>query len=78
MGQPTITGPLDKHVSEPDCGRINRIQNDPGGSTGILDTMNQTSSNVPTDRLNIGIFDRRANSVQAIRAYIVGKNSGKT
>ena len=81
VGQPPITGPSDKHVSEPGCGRINRIQDDPGGSTGILDTASQTSSNVSADRLNIGTFGRLANSVdatQVIREYIVGKNSGKT
>ena len=51
VGQPSITGPPDKHVSEPGCGRMNLIQNDSGGSTGILDTVSQTSSNVPADRL---------------------------
>ena len=77
VGQPTITGPLDKHVSEPDCGQMNWIQNDPGGSTGILDTMNQTSSNVPTDRLNIGAFGRRANSVDATPSSDSGIHSWK-
>ena len=77
VGQPTITGPLDKHVSEPDCGRMNRIQNDPGGSTGILDTVNQTSSNVPTDRLNIGTFGRLANSVDATPSSDSGIHSWK-
>ena len=54
VGQPIITGPLGKHVSEPDCRRTNRIHSGPGGSTGVLDTVNQTGSDVPTDRLNIG------------------------
>ena len=76
-GQPTITGPLDKHVSEPGCGRMNRIRNDPGGSTGILDMVNQTSSNVPADRLNIGTFGRLANSVDATPSSDSGIHSWK-
>ena len=81
VGQPTITGAPDKHASEPGCGRMDRIQYDPRGSIGILDTASQTNSNVSADRLNIGTFGRLANSVDAtpsIREYIVGKNSGKT
>ena len=77
VGQPTITGPPDKHVSEPGCGRMNRIRNDPGGSTGILDTVNQTSSNVPADRLNIGTFGRLANSVDAMPSSDSGIHSWK-
>ena len=65
VGQPTITGPLGKHVSEPDGRRMNRIQSGPGVSTSILDTVNQIGSNVPTDRLNIGTFGRLANSADA-------------
>ena len=65
VGQPPITGPPDRHVSELGCGRINRIQNDPEGSSGILDTASQTSSNVSADRLNIGTFGRVATSVGA-------------
>ena len=77
VGQPPITGPPDKHVSEPGCGRINRIQYDPGGSTGILDTASQTSSNVSADRLNIGTFGRLANSVDATPSSDSGIHSWK-
>ena len=52
-------------MSELGCGRINQIQNDPGGLTGILDMASQTSSNVSADRLNIGTFGRVATSVGA-------------
>ena len=70
VGQPPIPGPPDKHVSEPGCGRINRIQDDPGGSTGILETASQTSSNVSADRLNIGTFGRSSDdaSGQPVRS----------
>ena len=77
VGQPPITGPPDNHVSELGCGRINRIQNDPGGSTGILDTASQTSSNVSADRLNIGTFGRLANSVGATPSSDSGIHSWK-
>ena len=77
VGQPTINGPPDKHVSEPGCGRMNRIQNDPRGSTGTLDTVSQTSSNLPADRLNIGTFGRLANSVDATPSSDSGIHSWK-
>ena len=64
-------------MSEPGCGRINRIQEDPGGSTGILDTASQTSSNVSADRLNIGTFGRLANSVDATPSSDSGIHSWK-
>ena len=57
VGQPFITGPLDNHVSEPNCRRTNRIHSGPGGSTGVLDPVNQTGSDVPTDRLSIGTIN---------------------
>ena len=77
VGQPPITGPSDKHVSELGCGRINQIQNYPGGSTGILDTASQTSSNVSADRLNIGTFGRVATSVGATPSSDSGIHSWK-
>ena len=77
VGQPTITGPQGKLVSEPDCRRMNRIHSGPGGSTGVLNTVNQTSSNVPTDRLNIGTFGRPANSADATPSSDSGVHSWK-
>ena len=77
VGQPPIPGPPDKHVSEPGCGRINRIQDDPGGSTGILDTASQTNSNISADQLNIGTFGRLANSVDATPSSDSGIHSWK-
>ena len=77
VGQPTINGPPDKHVSEPGCGRMNRIQSDPRGSTGILDTVSQTSSILPADRLNIGTFGRLANSIDATPSSDSGIHSWK-
>ena len=77
VGQPPITGPPDRHVSELSCGRINRIQNDPEGSSGILDTASQTSSNVSADRLNIGTFGRVATSVGATPSSDSGIHSWK-
>ena len=63
VGQPFITGrPLGKHVSEPDCRWTNRIHSGPGGSTGVLDTVNQTGSDVQTDRLSIGTINGPASS----------------
>ena len=62
VGQPFITGPLGNHVSEPDCRRTNRINSGPGGSTGVLDPVNQTRSDVQTDRLSIGTINGPANS----------------
>ena len=77
MGQPPIIGPPDRHVSELGCGRINRIQNDPEGSSGILDTASQTSSNVSADRLNIGTVGRVATSVGATPSSYSGIHSWK-
>ena len=65
VGQPPITGSPDRPVSEMGCGREDRIQNDPEGSSGILDTASQNSSNVSADRLNIGTVGRVATSVGA-------------
>ena len=62
VGPPFITGPLGKHVSEPDCRRTNRIYSGPGGSTGVLDAVNQTRSDVQTDRLSIGTTNGPASS----------------
>ena len=54
MGPPFITGPLGEHVIEPYCKRRSRIYSGPEGSTGVLDAVNQTGSDVQTDRLSIG------------------------
>ena len=62
MGQPFITGPLDNHVIEPDCRRTSRRDTGPGGSTGVLDPVNQTGSAVQKDRLNIGAINGPASS----------------
>ena len=62
VGQPFITSPLGNHVSESDCRRTNRINSGPGGSTGVLDPVNQTGSDVQTDRLSIGTINGPANS----------------
>ena len=56
VGQPPVTGPPDRHVSELDCGRIIHIQNGPEGSSSTLDTASQTSSNVSADQLNKGKY----------------------
>ena len=62
VGPPFITGPLGKHVSEPDCKRKNRIYSGPEGSTGVLDAVNQTGSDVQTDRLSISTTNGPASS----------------
>ena len=62
VGQPFITGPLGNHVSEPDCRRTNRINSGPWGSTGVLDPVNQTGSDVQTDHLSIGTINGPASS----------------
>ena len=62
VNQPFITGPLDNRVSEPDCRQTNRIHSGPGGSTGVLDPVNQTGSDVQTDRLSIGTMNGPASS----------------
>ena len=62
VGQPFITGPLGQHVSEPDCRRTNGIYSGPGGSTGVLDAVNQTGSDGQTDRLNTGTTNGPASS----------------
>ena len=77
VGQPPVTGPPDRHVSELGCGRIDRIQNDPEGSSGILDTASQTSSNVLADRLNIGTVGRVATSIGATPSSDSGIHSWK-
>ena len=77
VGQPVLAGPLGKHVSEPDCRQTNRIHSGPGGSTGVLDTVNQTGSDVPTDRLNIGTINRPASSGDAPPSSDSGVHSWK-
>ena len=77
VGQPPVTGPPDRHVSKLDCGRINHIQNGPEGSSVILDTASQTSSNVAADRLNIGTVDRVATSIGATPSSDSGVHSWK-
>ena len=49
-------------MSEPDCRRTNRIHSGPGGSTGVLDPVNQTGSDIQTDRLSIGTMNGPASS----------------
>ena len=64
VGQPFITGPLVKHVSEPDCRRTNRIHSGPpGGSTGVLDAVNQTGSDVQ-DRPFEHRYNKRAGELR--------------
>ena len=75
VGQPPVTGPPDRHVSELDCGRIIHIQNGPEGSPGTLDTASQTSSNVSADQLNMGTVDRVATSIGATPSSDSGVHS---
>ena len=77
VGQPPVTGPPDRHVSELGCGRIDQIQNDPEDSSGILDTASQTSSNVSADRLNIGTVGRVVTSIGATPSSDSGIHSWK-
>ena len=49
-------------MSESDCRRTNRIDGGPEGSTGVLDPVNQTGSDIQTDRLNIGTINGPASS----------------
>ena len=77
VGQPPITWSPDRPVSEMGCGRKDRIQNDPEGSSGILDTASQTSSNVSADRLNIGTVGRVATSIGATPSSDSGIHSWK-
>ena len=77
VGQPPVTGLPDRHVSELNCGRINHIQNGPEGSSGILDTTSQTSSNVSADQLNIGTVGRVATSIGATPSSDSGVHSWK-
>ena len=42
VGQPFTTGPVGNHVRESDYKWMNRIDDSPEGSTGILDPVNQT------------------------------------
>ena len=62
VGQPFITGPLGNHVRESDCRRTNRINSGPEGSTGVLGPVNQTGSDIQTDRLKIGTVNGPASS----------------
>ena len=62
VGQPFITGPLGEYVSEPDRKRRSQIYSGPEGSTGVLDAVNQTGSDVQTDRLSISTTNGPANS----------------
>ena len=49
-------------MSEPDCKQTNRIYSGPEGSTGVLDVVNQTGSDVQTDRLSRGTTNGPASS----------------
>ena len=81
VGQPPVTGPPDQHVVELGCGRIDRMQNNPEDSSGVLETASRTSSDVSADRLNTGTVGRVATSIGAtpsIDSGIHRKNSGRT
>ena len=60
VGQPFTTGPVGNHVRESDYKRMNRIDDSPEGSTGILDPVNQTGRHIQTDRMKIGTVNEPA------------------
>ena len=57
MGQPFTPGP---HVRVSDCKRMDRIDDSPVGSTGILDPVKQTGSPIQTDFMKIGTINEPA------------------
>ena len=60
VGQPFTTGPVGNHVRESDYKRLDRIDDSPVGSTGILDPVNQTGSPIQTDLMKIGTVNEPA------------------
>ena len=77
VGQPLVTGPPDQHVIELGCGWIDRIQNNPEDSSGILETASRSSSDVSADRLNTGAVGRVATSIGATPSSDSGIHSWK-
>ena len=60
VGQPFTPGPVGNHVRVSDCERMDRIDDSPVGSTGILDPVNQTGSPIQTDSMKIGTTNEPA------------------
>ena len=54
VGQPFTPGPVGTHARVSDCKRMDRIDDSPVGSTGILDPAKQTGSPIQTDFMKIG------------------------
>ena len=60
VDQPFATGPVGTHVRVSDYKRMDRIDDSPVGSTGILDPVKQTGSPIQTDFMKIGTVDEPA------------------
>ena len=60
VGQPFTPGPVGTHVRVSDCRRMDRIDDSPLGSTGILDPVKQTGSPIQTDFMQIGTINEPA------------------
>ena len=76
VGQPFTPGPVGTHVRVSDCKRMDRIDDSPVGSTGILYPVNQTGSPIQTYFMKIGTINEPA-SLGDTRVYTVWENSGK-
>ena len=79
VDQPFTTGPVGTHVRVSDYKRLDRIDDSPVGSSGILDPVKQTGSPIQTDFMKIGTVDEPASlgDTRVIRVYTVWENSGK-
>ena len=62
VDQPYETGPVGNHVKVSDYIRMDRLDNSPVGSTGILDPMQQTGSPIQTDFVKMDTVDEPASS----------------
>ena len=60
VGQPFTPGPVGTHARVSDCKRMDRIDDSPVGSTGILDPAKQTGSPIQTDFMKIGTISEPA------------------
>ena len=62
VGHPFTPGPVGTHVRVSDCKRMDRRDDGPVGSTGILDPVNQTGSPIQSDFMKIGTVNGPASS----------------
>ena len=80
VGHPFTPSPVGAHAMVSDDKRMDRRDDSPVGSTGILDPVNKTGSPIQSDFRKAQLTGRRARATlphRVIQVCTVWKNSGK-